>query len=429
MGDGPSPFYYPPNDTTMVRGEGVYVWDADGRRYIDCASGTFNLLLGYSHPEVIEAVQEQAGRLAFASSTFQTDPVRMLASELVRLSPPNLTRVHLKNTGGSTANEGAIKIAQHVTGKRDVITLFRSHLGQTMMMTSISGDASRRAPFPYRYPGSVQVPDPYCYRCFYRQTPATCGLLCVERIADFIEYASSGSVACVIVEPVSGAGGNVVAPPGYLAELKRLCEREQMILIFDEVQTAFGRTGAMFAADHFGVAPHIMTLAKGMTGSGFPLGALLTEERLTGLDTGYHGFTYGAYALAAAAAAKTLEVVQRPGFLDHVREVGRLIEQRMRALQAERPEIGDVRGLGLMLGVELVTAESAPDDELTRAIARAAFERGVVMRTSRYGNGNVLKLRPPLTITKGQADDLCDRLTAAFADHAHSAERIGATGA
>lgn len=141
---------------------------------------------------------------------------------------------------------------------------------------------------------------------------------CVQRIDDFIAYASSGSVACVIIEPISGVGGNVVPPPGYLAELKAFCEFRGIVLIFDEIQTAFGRTGRMFAADHFGVQPHMMTVAKGLTGSGFPLAAILTEERMADWDRSLHGFTYGSHTLSAAAAVKTLEIVQRPGFLQNV---------------------------------------------------------------------------------------------------------------
>ena len=173
----------------------------------------------------------------------------------MEMSPPELTRVNLRSSGGSTANEGAIKIAQWITGKRDVIVPFRGHVGQSIAATSYNGTSRMREPFPYHLPGAVHVPEPYCFRCFYRQTPDTCGMWCVDRIEDFITYASSGSVAAMIIEPISGVGGNVVPPPGYLERLKEFCEEREIVLIFDENQTGLGRTGQLFAADHFGVTP------------------------------------------------------------------------------------------------------------------------------------------------------------------------------
>ncbi|MFY0576679.1 aminotransferase class III-fold pyridoxal phosphate-dependent enzyme [Cystobacter fuscus] len=279
--------------TSSSPSSGIRVRARDGREFLDCISGTFNLLLGHNHPEVMAAAKAQMDRLVHTGSTYLSEPVEQLGAALVGL-PPNLTRVHLRSPGGSTANEGAIRIAQHVTGKRDVITMFRSHLGQTMATIGYSGFAFHRAPFPYVMPGALHVPEPSCSRCFYGQKAEQCELPCVSRIDDFIRYASSGSVACVLIEPIFGVGGNIVPPPRYFPELKRFCEERGIVLIFDEIQTGFGRTGEMFAANYFGVSPHMMTLSKGLTGSGFPLGAILTEERLMGLPRIHHGFTGGA---------------------------------------------------------------------------------------------------------------------------------------
>jgi validone 7-phosphate aminotransferase len=405
---------YQLGDALLVGGSGVRAWDSAGREYLDCVSGTFNLLLGHNHPEVMAAVRDQTERLVFASSSFQTEPTNAVMTELVRISPPNLTRVNLRSSGGSTANEGAIKIAQHHTGKRDVIVPFRGQVGQTLAAASLSGSSRMRAPFPHRFPGSVHVPEPYCYRCFYRQHPDTCGLWCVDRIDDFIDYASSGSVACLIIEPVSGVGGNVIPPPGYLAQLKAFCEEREILLIFDEIQTAFGRTGQMFAADHFGVSPHLMTVSKGLTGSGLPLAAILTEERMAGWDRSLHGFTFGGHTLSAAAAVKTLEIVQRPGFLENVRESGAVLLERLRALQADHPVLGDVRGLGLMLGVELVTPDGGKAVETTHALQRELHRQGVLTRVSEHGLGNVIELRPPLVLDPADAHLVADRFGAAL---------------
>lgn len=408
--------YYDVADLVAERGEGVYLYDADGKRYLDCASATFNLSLGYSHPEIVQAIREQAGRLVHVTSSFQSEPVSQLVQRLIDVSPDNLTRVHPKVSSGSVANEGAIKMAQHATGKRDVITLFRSHLGQTMTMASLSGNAFRKDPLQAVYPDRLHVPDPYCARCFYNERPETCGFLCVERIDDFIEHASSGSVAAMVVEPISGNGGNIVPPHGYLQALKDLCESHQIVLVFDEVQTGLGRTGEMFAADYFGVAPHIMTVAKGLGGSGLQVAAILAEERLAGMASDHHSFTYGSNALACAGAAKTIEILQRPGFLEHVRAVGAYFMGRLGELQQRHPVMWDVRGAGLMIGIEVCRPEAAghpyapANVALTNQIVKVGKDLGLLLRTSRYGRGNVVKIRPPLIIGYDEADEVCDRL-------------------
>lgn len=415
--DDPRQFaQYQLGDATLTGGQGAHAWDSAGREYLDCVSGTFNLLLGHNHPEVMAAVREQTERLVFASSSFQTEPTNEVMRELVKLSPDNLTRVNLRSSGGSTANEGAIKIAQHLTGRRDVIVPFRGQVGQTMAAVSFSGSSRMRAPFPYTFPGAVHVPEPYCFRCFYRQHPDTCGMWCVQRIEDFIAYASSGSVAALITEPVSGVGGNVIPPPGYFEELKAFCEAREIVLIFDEIQTGLGRTGQMFASDHFGVTPHMMTVSKGLTGSGLPLAAILTEERMADWDRSLHGFTYGGHTLSAAAAVKTLEIVQRPGFLENVRECGTVLADRLRALRADYPVVGDVRGLGLMLGVEMVEPDGGKAVQRAHGLQRALHRHGVLTRVSEHGLGNVIELRPPLVITPEEANLIADRFGEALDD-------------
>jgi 4-aminobutyrate aminotransferase-like enzyme len=401
--------YYELGDTELVHGEGVRVWDSAGREYLDCVSGTFNLVLGHNHPAVVGAVREQLDDLVFASSSFRTGATDRVMELLVELSPPELTRVNLRSSGGSTANEGAIKIAQWITGRRDVIVPFRGHVGQSMAATSYNGTSRMREPFPYHLPGAVHVPEPYCFRCFYRQTPDKCGMWCVDRIEDFIAYASSGSVAAMIIEPISGVGGNVVPPPEYLPRLKEFCDERGIVLIFDENQTGLGRTGRLFAADHFGVTPHVMTVSKGLTGSGFPLAAILTEERLVGMPRSMHGFTYGSHTLSAAAAVATLNVVRRPEFLAHVRTTGAVLTERLRELRASFPCVGDVRGVGLMLGVELVEPDGSRSNRLATALNKALTDRAVITRVSEHGQGNVIELRPPLVLSAGDANLVADR--------------------
>lgn len=397
---------------TLARGEGLRVWDTAGNEYLDCISGTFNLILGHNHPAVVTAIKEQADALIFASSTFQTEETRRLMEGLVKISPDNLTRVNLRSSGGSTANEGAIKIARTVTGRRDVIVPFRTHPGQTLAMAEISGFSHLRRAFPTLEARALNVPDPYCARCFYRQHPSSCGFLCVDRISDFLEYAGSGEAACLLMEPISGVGGNIVPPPGYLEKLRTFCDERGILLIFDENQTSFGRTGHFFAADALGVQPDMITVSKGLTGSGLPLAAILMEEQSAVLDRGLHGFTFGGGNLAAAAALASLDVITRPGFLENVRLVGTHLLDRLRALGETNAHVFEARGLGLMLGMELCAQDGSRAPALAKAMQVALLEHGVITRVSEQGEGNVIELRPPLVLTLDEADLIADRFTA-----------------
>lgn len=402
--------YYPVSDIKAVRGEGIYLFDSNGKRYMDCASATFNLSLGYSNEEVINAVKNQMDHLIHATTSFQTDAINALVVKLTSVLPSNLNKIHLKVSSGSGANEGAIKMAQYYNKKRDVISMFRSHHGQTYMTMNISGNGFRREPFPQMVSGGLIVPDPYCYRCFYKQKPEFCNMLCVERIRDYIEYASSGQIACLILEPISGNGGNIVPPKRYFQEIRKLCDEEDIVLIFDEIQTGFGRTGKMFAADYFGVQPDIMTVAKGLGGTGFQIAAILSEKRFDGMHLNHHSFTYGSNIMAASAACKTLDIMMRPGFLENVEKAGGYLLSRLQEMKEKFSVIGDVRGVGLMIGVEIVKSDGSPDVGLTNKIVDRALERGLIIRTSRYGRGNVFKLRPPLIISQKESEELCDNL-------------------
>lgn len=401
--------YYKVKETLIAEGKGVHVSDNKGKTYIDCVSGTFNLSLGHNHPEVIAAVKAQMDKLTFATSLLHSELLDQLADALIEIAPSNLQYAHLRNTGGSTANEGAIRIAQYISGKQDIISMFRGHIGQTIAGVSVGGFAFRRAPFPQTLSGIVHVPAPYCYRCFYDKKPESCHTPCVSKIADFIKYASTGRVACLIIEPIFGVGGNFFPPKKYFHELKTFCEENDILLIFDEVQTGFGRTGQMFAADYFGVSPHLMTLAKGMTGTGFPLGAILTESKLQGMGTEYHSFTNCGCLASVAAAIKTIEIIKRPGFLEQVREVGQYLITGLTELKKQFDFIGDVRGVGLMIGVEINDKKGKPDNTQSIRLIDAMFEVGLISRLSEYGHGNVIKFRPPLILTKQEAEQILAR--------------------
>lgn len=400
----------PSCEAMFTHGKGLYIFDIAGKPYLDCAAGTFNLSLGYGHEEVIEAVINQAKRLVHASSSFSNDVIAQLSEKLIHLAPTGLSRAHLKVSGGSTANEIAFKMAQHKSKKSDIISYFRGHHGQTFFTTSVSGLAFRRQPFPAASGIAVHVPPPYCYRCFYGHKIGSCDFMCINRIDDFIEFASSGNIAAFIIEPIMGNGDNITPPPGYLSKLSSFCRERNISLIFDEVQTGIGRTGAMFAAEYFDVTPDIITLAKGLGGCGFQLGAILCKEDYVGLGSEHTSFTHGGNILASAAALKTLNIIEKPDFLANVRLVGSYILERLKNFQEKYPFIGDVRGVGLMLAFEVVDKHGRQDVATTKRIIEQGFNNGLLLRSSRYGRGNCVKIRPSLIITKNEAIEVCDRL-------------------
>lgn len=416
MEDVRSHLFYKTTDIMMERGEGIYLYDTDNNKYIDTASGTFNMSMGYSHKEILKAVTNQMGDLIHVSSSFQTKPISKLVKNIIDITPKNLTKVHLRVSGGSEANEGAIKIAQFNTGNSGVISTFRSHLGQTMMMMNLSGNAFRKKVFPTVIADSINVPDAYCYRCLYNQKPETCNFLCVEAIYDTLKYGSSGKISCFIIEPISGNGGNIVPPKGYFNALKKLCEEHGIYLIFDEVQTGFGRIGELFAADYYGVKPDIMTMAKGMSGIGLPMAAIAVDGNIKQFASHDHSFTFGNNVLAATAVNKTINIIRTPGFLENVRDVGKYITGRLNTMKENHSFIGDVRGVGLMLGIEIIDSEGGANAELTNKIAHRGMHYGIILRTSRYGYGNVIKIRPSLIIAMEQAEELCDVLEKVFSE-------------
>lgn len=394
-------------------GNGIRLLTEDRTEYLDAASGTFNLSLGYNHPYVVQQLQEQAGRLVHMSSHFTKPYVEELLEQLLIDAPENMGAGWMRDITGSTANECAVKLAQKYTGATDVISLFMSHHGQTLFTTGISGNSFRRESFPNASVGNnLCVPGPYCYRCHYKAKYPSCNLLCVDAIAEFIEYASSGSVACMIIEPILGNGGNIVPPQGYFEKLRKLCDEHNIVLIADEVQTGLGRLGHMYASQVFDIKPNIITLAKGLGGIGVPVGAVLMESALDTFKSYQHSFTSGSNMLALVAAKATMKVISEPGFMENVRKNGELLGSLLHELQRKHSCIGDVRGMGLMWGIEIVDEHNEPDPKKTEAIIDTAFqEQKLILRSSRYGFGNVVKVRPALISTPDDLVEIVERLS------------------
>lgn len=397
-------------NTVMKYGKGVYLFDANGKKYIDCAAGTFNLSLGYGHEEVIDAAKSQMDKLIHLTSSYASDPIMHLIVKLKEILPSELNKIHLKVSGGSVANEGAIKMAEVATGKQEIISFYYSHLGQTIFTLNASGNAFRAQPFLRTVPGIVKAPAPYCARCFYNQKREGCGLLCAKRLHDIIEHASSGKVAAIIIEPIFGNGDNIIPPDGFLKELREICNVYEIALIFDEIQTGMGRTGKFFASQYFNVTPDFITIAKGLGGTGFQIAAIAAKEKYTKMDPMHHSFTYGSNLMAAAAGIKTIEIMQRPGFLENVTNTGNYIKNELIKLTKKFHFIGEVRGIGLMIGFEIVNDRNEPDVVMMQKIQKKAFANGLILRSSRYGFGNTLKIRPPLILTMLEAKRICQLL-------------------
>lgn len=401
----------------FTKGRGIRLYTPGNEEYLDAVSGTFNLSLGYSHPEIVQILKEQVEDLVHVSSSFTTDLAEQVLQDILVYAPEHITAGWMRDIIGSTANEGAVKIANKYNGKNEVISLSLSHHGQTLFTTQISGNAFRRKSFSHTISSAnAIVPAPYCYRCPYHAKYPGCGYLCTEAIYDHVQYGSSGNVSCIIIEPVLGNGGNIIPPEGYFERLRKICDELDIVLIADEVQTGIGRTGYMFASEHFDIRPDIITLAKGLGGIGIPAAAILYRSELSVLEKFEHSYTSGGNLLTLRAAQKTMEVVSREGFLDNVRVNGRFLGNLLYRLKEDYGHlIGDVRGIGYMWGLEIVDKDGNPDVALTnRIIDTALADHKLILRSSRYGFGNVVKVRPALTATQSDVEEIYYRLNKLF---------------
>ncbi|MDN5284211.1 MAG: Aminotransferase class-III [Mucilaginibacter sp.] len=406
------------NNVTFTKGSGIRLYTPENEEYIDGASGTFNLSLGYSHPELVEALKKQVEDLIHVSSAFTADLAQEVLDRILDEAPEHITAGWMRDIIGSTANEGAVKIANKFNGKNEVVSLSLSHHGQTLYTTNISGNAFRRKSFSNTISTkNAIVPAPYCYRCpFSAKGPGQCGFLCAEAIYDYVEYGSSGSVSAMVMEPILGNGGNIVPPEGYFQKVREICDELDITLIADEVQTGIGRTGHMFASEYYDIKPDIITLAKGLGGIGIPAAAILYKPEYAVLEKFEHSYTSGGNLLSLTASQKTMEVVSRPGFLENVRSSGRILGELLNKLKENYPRIiGDVRGIGYMWGLEINDKDGAPDAALTNKIIDVALDdHNLILRGSRYGFGNVVKVRPALTATVDDIEEIYSRLNKIF---------------
>jgi 4-aminobutyrate aminotransferase len=384
------------------RAEGVWVTDVDGNRYLDFTSGVLVTNIGHSHPKLVEAVQQQAERLMNCYS-FLTPERVTLAQKLVETLPSNLDRAFLLSTGAE-ATEAAIRIAKRYTGKFEILSFFGAFHGRTYGAMSVAGNASTRRKFGPSVPGSVLTPYGYCYRCFYEKRFPECEFYCIKAIDQVIASSSTGEVGAVIVEPYQGAAGFVYPPDGWLKELENWANERDLIMIVDEVQSSFGRTGKLYAIEWEDVRPQMLCLGKGF-GSGMPSSAVAAEAKiLESMAPGELSSTWGGNPLASAASLAVLQVMKDENLPDNADRVGRVLKAALLDLKKKQPCIGDVRGKGLVIGLEFVDPQDSitPAPQLAKRITFEAAKRGLMLgKVGLYGN--VIRIAPPLVIKEEEA--------------------------
>ena len=402
-----SPSYTRPYPLAMARGEGAVVEDVDGNRFLDFAAGIAVSSSGHSHPDVVKAIVDQAHKFLHMSGTdFYYEPQVRLAEvmgEIVPIAGP--VRSFFGNSGAE-AVEAALKLARYTSGRQYTIAFLGGFHGRTMgALSATASKAIQRRGFGPLTPGFYHAPYAECYRCPLRLTPDTCEAECLGFIEDqiLLHLVTPDEVAAILVEPIQGEGGYLVPPQQFIDRLKAIAGRHGMFLILDEVQSGMGRTGKMFASEHFGLEADMVTVAKGIA-SGMPLGICSAKADIMSWPPGSHGSTFGGNPVSCAAALATIDLL-RGTLMANAATVGAHLMDGLRALAAKHPLIGDVRGKGLMIGVEFVrdrqTKERAVEER--DRVVQAMFERGVLV----LGAGkNAIRLCPPLVVTKAQADDV-----------------------
>lgn len=383
------------NNFEKYQGEGIYLL-IENKRYIDCASGTFNLSLGYSEKSIINELKLQMDRCCHLPSQFTHERSRQVYKQMEPYLPEHIKSFWFRDIIGSTANECAVRIAQKYTGKFEVLSLFASHHGQSLLTTEISGNAFRKKNFSNNSSIGLKIPSYNCANCFYSQTKENCNLECALRMEDFIEYASSGSIAALIIEPVQGNGGNIVPKDGYFKIVRRICDKYNILIIADEVQTCFGRTGTFFASNGFAkdLKPDIITFAKGAGGIGIPVAGVLMRKELDILEKWEHSTTSGANPLALTAMSATINYIEKHNILENVNKCGNLLKAGLLKLSKKHFAVKNVTGLGLMCAFDL------SNRKFVNKLLEIAYENGLIVRASRYDFGTAIKVRPPLIVTE-----------------------------
>ena len=369
---------YGKREVVITKGRGALVWDINGVEYIDCLGGHGVCVLGHSHPKIIEAITNQISKIITVPGVLYSDIRAEAAEKLVKIAPKGLTKIFFSNSGAEAA-ETAIKLARKHTGKKEIITMIKGFHGRTLGALSATWKNEYREPFEPLLPGFKFVD--------YGDT-------------EKVEKAVTEDTAAVIVEPIQGESGVIIPPPTYLKELRELCDKKGILLIFDEVQTGFGRTGKDFACQHWNVTPDILALAKGI-GGGVPVGATLASDEIwASMKPGDHGSTFGGNPLACAAVSAAVDILKNERLSERAAQTGTYALQQLHKALDQNKLIREIRGLGLMIAVELKT-KAKP------YVVKAVNERLLVLTSG----STILRLLPPLVITREQIDQVAERLS------------------
>jgi 4-aminobutyrate aminotransferase len=405
-----SPSVSPPTALVWERGEGATIFDVDGNRYIDFTSGVLVTNAGHCHPKIVKAIQEQAAKLLNCYDS--PHPVRAkLAQTLAGFMPEDLKRV-LFYCSGSEVTDVSTTIARIYTGKSEIITFHGAFHGRLYSSLSLSGIGSQKRGLRPLAPGVIHMPYPYCYRCtFDREYPA-CGLTCLKYMERTIDYVSSGDIAALIMEPYQGTNGSIIPPPEFIVGVREFCSKRGILMILDEVQSSFGRTGKMFAFEHYGIVPDILCVAKGLAG-GVPLSAIIARNKIMeALEPGSLSSTHTGSPISCAAALATIDVILEEGLSENAARVGKSMIDRLVDMQWSISAIGDIRGIGLAIGLELVKNRETrePDAELASRVVGNAIKKGLALISPIGMYHNIIRLGPPLVITEEMAMEGLDIL-------------------
>ncbi len=386
---------------------GVVVTDADGNTFIDWTSGVLVTNVGHCHPDLVKAVQEVSRKLLNNYECLHESRVEA-AEKLISVLPPFLDKCFFLTTGSETT-EAALRIMKRKSGKFEIISFYGGFHGRTYAALSAGGLPGPKKGYGPTIPGSIRVPFPYCYRCPFRADPATCDMLCLDYIEDAVRANSTGSLAGLIVEPYQGAAGFIFPPQGWLTRLEQWLRGHGLLFTLDEVQSSFGRTGKFWALEWEGLTPDLVCIGKGI-GSGVPASAVAARGEVIGvLGPGEMSSTMGGNPLASAAVSAVVDIMRRERLEENALRMGALMKSRLLEMMEKSPYVGDVRGMGLVMGVELVkdkkTKEPAPD--LTRKLIDLAADLGLLIGSVGVF-GNVIRVAPPLVITEAEAHESLD---------------------
>ena len=396
----------------VEKAKGAKIFDCNGKEFIDFFAGYSVVNAGHCQEQIVEAAINQAKKFIHAGTyLYYTKPAIFLAEKLAELTDPSLSMTFFGNTGAE-AVETALKLARKFTKKFEFISLMGSFHGRTLGALSITGQSSRKkydlGPF---MTGIAYAHPPYCYRCHFEKEFPSCDYLCARSLENTIDYETSNGVAAFIAEPVMGEGGIIVPPPDYFRIVKKILDDHEILFIADEVQTGFGRTGKMFASEHYNVIPDFMTMAKGIA-AGFPLSACITRADIgVSFEPGDHFSSFGGNPVSSAAALANIKFLQDEKLSEKANEDGEYLLQRLNELKEKYPLIGDIRGKGLMIGIELVKDQKkkTPAKEETTKIRDYCRENGLLIGSGGV-KGCVLRLQPPLVISKEEIDSALEIL-------------------